>query len=50
MELKNQFSKYAKEYIKKLNYQIEPYPKGDNKKYILGDFIKPIILKDEKNR
>lgn len=30
--------------MKKLNYQIEPYPKGENKKYILGNFIKPIIL------
>ena len=33
-----------KKYIKKLNYQIEPYPKGDNKKYELGTFIEPIII------
>jgi hypothetical protein len=40
--------KYKKIYTKKLNYKIEDYPKGDNKKYILGDYIKPIILKDGK--
>jgi hypothetical protein len=34
-----------KEYIKKLNYGIELYPKGENKKYELGTFIEPIILK-----
>ena len=36
--------------MKKLNYQIEPYPKGKNEKYKLGDFIKPIILEYEKIR
>lgn len=39
--------KKQKEYFKKLNYKIENYPKGDNKRYILGDFIKPIIIKNE---
>jgi hypothetical protein len=33
-----------KEYMKKLNYGIEPYPKGENKKYELGTFIEPIII------
>ena len=33
-----------KEYMKKLNYQIEPYPKGENKKYKLGTFIEPIVI------
>ena len=33
-----------KEYIKKLNYGIEPYPKGENQKYELGTFIEPIII------
>ena len=33
-----------KEYIKKLNYGIEPYPKGENQKYKLGTFIEPIII------
>jgi len=33
-----------KEYMKKLNYGIEPYPKGENKKYKLGTFIEPIII------
>ena len=36
--------KQKKEYIKKLNYGIEPYPKGENKKYELGTFIEPIII------
>jgi hypothetical protein len=30
--------------MKKLNYQIEPYPKGENKKYELGTFIEPIVI------
>lgn len=30
--------------IKLLNYNIEPYPKGENKKYILGTKIKTKIL------
>lgn len=33
-----------KQYLKKLNYNIEPYPKGENKKYILGNFIKDTII------
>lgn len=33
-----------KEYISKLNYSIEKYPKGENSRYILGDFIEPIII------
>lgn len=28
--------KHKKEYLKKLNYPILPYPKGENKRYILG--------------
>lgn len=34
-------------YLDKLNYKIENYPKGDNDKYILGEYIKPIIIKNE---
>ena len=30
-----------------LNYKPMPYPKGDNKNYILGDYLKPIIIKEE---
>jgi len=30
---------------KHLKYNSEPYPKGENKKYELGKFIEPIILK-----
>ena len=33
-----------KKYIEILNYKTENYPKGENKKYKLGDFIEPIIL------
>lgn len=36
--------KKKKEYLKNLNYQIKPYPKGENERYILGEFIKPIII------
>ena len=34
-----------KEYNKMLKYKIEPYPKGENKKYKLGTFIESIIIK-----
>lgn len=34
-----------KEYQKCLNYKQLPYPKGDNSNYVLGDFMKPIIIK-----
>ena len=33
-----------KQYMKKLNYQIEPYPKGNNGMYELGTFIESIII------
>lgn len=34
-----------KEYMIKLKYPIEKYPKGKNKRYALGNFIEPIIIK-----
>lgn len=34
-------------YLSKLNYKIEPYPKGLNERYELGKFIKPIIINTE---
>lgn len=34
-----------KEYMKALKYKIELYPKGENKRYILGNFIESIIIK-----
>ncbi len=37
--------KHKKKFFKLLKYKKEIYPKEENKKYILGDFIKPIILK-----
>lgn len=33
-----------KEYMKKLNFSIQPYPKGKNKKYKLGEFIQPVFI------
>jgi hypothetical protein len=33
-----------KEYLKMLKYKIQAYPKGENKKYELGNFIEPIII------
>ena len=36
--------KLKKEWKSKLNYDILPYPKGENKNYILGDFLQPKII------
>ena len=33
-----------KEWINHLNYEILPYPKAENKNYILGEYQKPIII------
>jgi hypothetical protein len=33
-----------KKYMKHLKYPIEPYPKGDNKRYVLGEFLNPISI------
>ena len=30
-----------------LNYKVMPYPKGDNKNYTLGEYLKPVIVKEE---
>lgn len=35
-------------YLFKLNYEIQPYPKEENKNYKLGDFIKPVIINTNK--
>lgn len=37
--------KLKKEWMSKLSYKILPYPKGDNKNYKLGDFLKPVLVK-----
>lgn len=37
--------KLKRELTLALNYPIKPYPKGNNKNYILGDFFKPKIIK-----
>jgi len=31
---------------KALNYDVCPYPKGDNKNYVLGEYLKPNIIGD----
>lgn len=31
-------------WVESLNYPILPYPKGENKNYILGDYMKPILV------
>ena len=31
-----------------LNYPVLPYPKGDNTKYTLGDFVEPVLVEAEK--
>lgn len=38
--------KQKQEWNKNLNYKIQPYPKGDNSNYILGDFLKNKVLRD----
>lgn len=38
-----------KKYLKNLNYDIQEYPKGENKRYTLGNFMKPIII-DSNNK
>lgn len=37
--------KLKKRWFECLNYSIKPYPKGENKNYILGEYQKPILIK-----
>lgn len=37
-----------KKWKRELRFDILPYPKGDNSNYVLGDFIKPIIIDKDK--
>lgn len=39
--------RFKKKILKVLNYKVMPYPKGDNKNYTLGEYLKPIIIKEE---
>lgn len=39
--------KLKKEYFDNLNYPILPYPKGDNKNYVLGEYLTPEIVKNK---
>lgn len=36
-----------KEWLEAMNYPIEPYPKEENKNYVLGEYQKPILIKSE---
>ena len=36
--------KKKKEYMNSLRYPVLPYPKAENKNYILGDYMKPILV------
>jgi len=41
-------NKYRKlELLKKLNYKIQEYPKGDNSNYILEDYLQPQLIKNK---
>jgi len=40
-----QDKKMKKEAINSLNYEVHVYPKGENKKYVLGEFQKPILVR-----
>jgi hypothetical protein len=40
--------RHKKIFKKALKYQIEAYPKEKNQNYCLGEYIKPIVLKDGK--
>ena len=39
--------RFKKKILEVLNYKVMPYPKGDNKNYTLGEYLKPIIIKEE---
>lgn len=39
--------RFKKEVMKRLNYKVQPYPKGDNKNYTLGEYLKPVIVREE---
>jgi hypothetical protein len=41
--------KSKKMYLKKLKYPIQPYPKGDNTRYVLGEKIKEKMIDTTKN-
>lgn len=41
--------KLKKEWLNHLNYEILPYPKGDNENYILGTIYKPVLVDANRN-
>jgi len=40
--------KLKKQWLNSLKYPICEYPKGDNSNYVLGEYIKDVIVKDER--
>lgn len=39
--------RFKREIMEVLNYKVMPYPKGDNKNYTLGEYLKPVIVREE---
>ena len=39
--------RFKRKIMEALNYKVMPYPKGDNKNYTLGEYLKPVIVKEE---
>lgn len=39
--------KLKKQWMKDLNYEILPYPKGDNSNYVLGEYLEPKLVLDK---
>lgn len=39
--------KLKKQWMKQLNYPVLPYPKGQNENYTLGEYQKPILVKNK---
>lgn len=34
-----------REWMESLRYPVQPYPKGENQNYVLGEYMKPILIK-----
>lgn len=43
------YKRIKKQWLKALNYPILPYPKQKNENYILGEFQKPLLVKNKKD-
>lgn len=34
-----------RDWMESLRYSVQPYPKGENQNYILGEYLKPQLIK-----